>query len=568
MKKCRIILAFLMIISLLTLCAACSKPAETAAGSAPAAPAADNGASAPPEAVQPAEENAPTAEETAPRNSRNTALDDAFAAGESFRLTPVDLPSGDLGENRTAIGLSPDGQTVLWRTWEDTGKERVYSLSLVRNRETIPVTFTAERGAGDPYEKASFITGILTESLPGTEGLSWSADGSRIALSHVYLATQWLEGPDVSVIDTATGELYPAAGYRDGREAFLDGSYTGLVLLNRIDRSGKYCYYLLMAPDAYRFCRCPAEGGTAEILYETPYNADRIFEIDSCSTMTELSDGSWLLTGVNGNSTRDRLEKRLSLIRFVPSGDTWTAEITPSGIPYSEWHAYGFLTSAVSGYSVARLLNPVSNRANLAQTSSAESADLAKTSVVSYRYSLVSLLRVSPGEKPQYDVWWLHDTGDDTGRVEAMPAEAYLWSVKLMRGNLPENETEEAQKWISEMDPGTGYPKGDDPMAISRNGKGQWTIRAICLSPDGYYALASAMDSNGGLAFWLISLETMQVRRVNAPESYRGSFLGTIEFEVYYGPRMTWNDDGTLLILNTGTSRTEAFRLEYGPAAE
>ena len=28
-----------------------------------------------------------------------------------------------------------------------------------------------------------------------------------------------------------------------------------------------------------------------------------------------------------------------------------------------------------------------------------------------------------------------------------------------------------------------------------------------------------------------------------------------------------WNDDGTLLILNTDTNRTETFRLESGPAA-
>lgn len=568
MKKYRIILAFLMVISLLTLCAACSKPADTAAGSVPAAPAADTGASAPPEAVQPTEENAPSAEETAPQNSRNTALDDAFAAGESFRLAPVDLPSGDLGENRTAIGLSPDGQTVLWRTWEDTGKERLYSLSLVRNGETIPVTFTAERGAGDPYEKASFITGILTESLPGTEGLSWSADGSRIALSHVYLATQLLEGPDVSVIDTATGELYQAAGYRDGREAFLDGSYTGLVLLNRIDRSGRYCYYLLMTPDAYRFCRCPAEGGTAEILYETPYNDDRIFEIDNYSTMTELSDGSWLLTGVNGNSTRNRLEKRLSLIRFVPSGDTWTAEITPSGIMCERWAFRSFACSVSSGYSIAcvRDLTSIQSHA-MALTADSASAELAKSSLNPLT-AYVNLLRIGPESSTQQNVWWLKDTGDDTGRLEAMQGEPYLWSVKGMAGSIPESETEEANKWVLWIDPGTGQPFGYDPVSASRDGNGRRTVTCLCLSPDGYYALASASDSKGGQAFWLISLETMQARSVTAPESYSGDSLGAFGFTSYYGPQMTWNDDGTLLILNTGTKCTEAFRLEYGPAAE
>ena len=90
-------------------------------------------------------------------------------------------------------------------------------------------------------------------------------------------------------------------------------------------------------------------------------------------------------------------------------------------------------------------------------------------------------------------------------------------------------------------------------------------MQCVCLSPDGYYALVyyTHFETN---FFCLISLEDMQVRPVDAPEEIRESTLiGLLSAD--YRPRMSWNADGTLLILNTDTDRTEAFRLEFGPEA-
>ena len=554
-------IALILITSLLALCAGCSKPAETADGSPESAPAATD-------AAPPNEDTAPPVEDTAPDTGRNAALDAAFAAGEPLRLVPVELPAASPGEDWIAIGLSPDGQTVLWRK---TDKEtRLSSLCLTRGDKVIPVVFNKDRGVGDPNNKDTLFSNDLFWLTPGEEGLSWSADGRLAALSDVYAATQRIQSPDVALIDTETGDLYLADSYAcrgiDGRVEDMDSPNLGVVVASRIDRSGKYCYYLrlLFNAGSIAFCRVPVEGGKPEILAEIPRDENQPYGVSALSTLTEDADGSWVLSGVNGNeSTLNPIALRLSLIRFSPSGDTWTASVTPTLLQSSHWKYGTFFLSPVSGYGIALLQNPYAGL-SLAQTSTAETADALKQSLsLSHLTSNVSLLRFRPGETVPYDYWWMRMTGENQDVPEMAHGEPFLWSVKLKSGIISEDEQAESAGWIPQLDENY-LPEGYDGNAHSR-GEGWSTMQRVCLSPDGYYALVyyTHFETN---FFCLISLEDMQVRPVDAPEEIRESTLiGLLSAD--YRPRMSWNADGTLLILNTDTDRTEAFRLEFGPEA-
>ena len=555
-------IALILITSLLALCAGCSKPAETADGSPESAPAATD-------AAPPNEDTAPPVEDTAPDTGRNAALDAAFAAGEPLRLVPVELPAASPGEDWIAIGLSPDGQTVLWRK---TDKEtRLSSLCLTRGDKVIPVVFNKDRGVGDPNNKDTLFSNDLFWLTPSEEGLSWSADGRLAALSDVYAATQRIQSPDVALIDTETGDLYLADSYAcrgiDGRFEDMDSPNLGVVVASRIDRSGKYCYYLrlLFNAGSIAFCRVPVEGGEPEILAEILRDENQPYGVSALSTLTEDADGSWVLSGVNGNeSTLNPIALRLSLIRFSPSGDTWTASVTPTLLQSSHWKYGTFFLSPMSGYGIALLQNPYANTLSLTQTATAEAADAAKQSLsLSHLTSNVSLLRFRPGETVPYDYWWMRMTGENQDVPEMAHGEPFLWSVKLKSGIISEDEQAESAGWIPQLDENY-LPEGYDGNAHSR-GEGWSTMQCVCLSPDGYYALVyyTHFETN---FFCLISLEDMQVRPVDAPEEIRESTLiGLLSAD--YRPRMSWNADGTLLILNTDTDRTEAFRLEFGPEA-
>jgi hypothetical protein len=290
------------------------------------------------------------------------------------------------------------------------------------------------------------------------------------------------------------------------------------------------------------------------------------FDITARSSLTEMADGSWLLTGLNGRESDKTV--RHSLIRFSPAGDAWSAAVTPVGIPFLGWNAC-FSTSPVSGYSIATMQNPVSAQSmSLAQSSTAASADLLKASVMPSLYRRVNMLRVLPGEAKRYDVWWLQETEENNGSPEARPGEPFLLVYKTMHSQLTDDDAEELLKWGPEIDPETGFPAGYDLLSDQRGESGFRNITGLCLSPDGYYCLAASADGNDQARPWLISLETMEVRKVDMPEGLDLYGLGSGIMLPYYYPQITWNEDGTLLILNTATHRPEAFRLKSGPAAE
>ena len=558
MKKHPVLRAVLPAILALVLCAGCSKPSETADRSAENAPA----AAAPSGSVQPAET-------AVPASRRNAELDAAFASGETLRLTPVDMPAASPGEDWMAVDLSPDGKTVLWR---HKGKEES-SLCLTRGEEKIPVAFNDALGVGDPYGKAPLFSSLFFGYAPGYEGFSWSEDGRLVTFSSAKAATDKMKSPDINMIDTETGDLYLADTYMDFREAVKSenagSSNYGITLLNRIDRSGRYCYYLRLVSGGYALCRCPVAGGPPEVLH---VSADNSFSPCSYSMLWETADGSWLLTGINGKASGRNL--RYTVVRFSPSGNGWKAESVPLPVVYGKWAINSASRSAASGYGLINfryaLAGSVSSNALTSGDTVQDTETAGRLEVLSSLLRHVGLMRFLPGEDPKYDIWYLQKTGGDGPGVELLPAEEFLWLFHRNYNETPTLfETVEMMKWVPE-DPDAYLPDGYTPEDAMADLRGEKLLNIACavISPDGYYALI-----NAGAKDWedpplyLVSLDTMQIRPVSAPAGVGGFYLQSGSMTSDFPPLIRWNEDGTLLILDqTEENRmtTHTYRLEFG----
>lgn len=513
----------------------------------------------------------PALAETAP--GRNAELDAAFAAGEPVRLVPVE-PDGRPGAGWAPISLSPDGRTVLWRnknerTLTGEGTELRTALILTRDGTEIPVTFNANKGAGDPYEKSKMLVRAFT-TLPSMEGLSWSDDGRWIALSDQDMINGASRNRpfDAPVLDTSTGEFWLTE--RFGPDLRSDDF--GYVFLNRVDRSGTYLYYLARMMEKTEtdsqshlcLCRRPVEGGDREILCDALYE-DSDYDLTASSNLIEMADGSWLLTGIKGTA-RTAKGAQLALIRFSPSGDGWSPEIRPLGIPYGCFDYDYASVSTASGYSLLCLQSPVTAAKSIPNATE----DAAKLWRQMFLY--VNLLRIRPGDETGYDLWCLKKTGDGTGNVEMVPAEDFLWSIKIATGRVEEDERQAAEEWYTANGQGQGnaVPASYDEAALEQDSSGEGRLLTICaaVSPDGYYALINAGTAKQ-YALYLVSLETMEVRPVEAPEGVAGVHLGSNSFGMGFRPGIVWNQDGTLLIgLGGKSGQTAAFRLETGGAGE
>ena len=479
----------------------------------------------------------------------------AFSGGGTPRLVPVDLPgsSGGYGE---PVALSPDGKIVLWRS----GREFI----LTRDGTPVPLSFNASRGAGDPYGKEPFSLTAVSRQ-PSREGPSWSADGNLIAFSDLEMGLKNMRSPDVQVLDTVSGEVFLADTFDKN---LLRGG--ALVYLSRVDRSGKYLYYLLLTSveeeTRLQFCRCPAEGGNREILYDMPCGDNQEFDLASGSNLYEVQDGSWLLTGIRGNTRNSENRKTavLALIRFSPSGDRWTPEISSLRIPaglydytLSDW-------SAVSGCGLLCVMNTSTSGASSGAMSMEAILDNPIEGVVEH----VNVVRVLPGSDTPRDVWYLKKTGEGDGDVMFLPADDFLWSVKVSSGRLDADETAEAAIWMArnqeDESSSVVLPKGygtDEYTRELRDGS-RLTVLAACISPDGYFALINA-NVNRGYHLYLVDLKTMQVRPVETPEGVGGVVVSATPMAGSYRPGFLWNEDGTLLI--NGDDGVRAFRLEVGP---
>ena len=91
-------------------------------------------------------------------------------------------------------------------------------------------------------------------------------------------------------------------------------------------------------------------------------------------------------------------------------------------------------------------------------------------------------------------------------------------------------------------------------------------IGGICLSPDGRYALMDVRFRDwerGTHRLYLLDVETMDVRPVEAPEGTAGDLLiaNSVVADRHFPQGMIWNPDGTILI-NTQYSGIQFFRME------
>ena len=81
-----------------------------------------------------------------------------------------------------------------------------------------------------------------------------------------------------------------------------------------------------------------------------------------------------------------------------------------------------------------------------------------------------------------------------------------------------------------------------------------------CASPDGRFALINAGNREHS-GFFLVDMETMEMRPVKTPEGMQPIYLNTALTRKYQ-PGMGWNQDGTLLIFNSESQTVEAWTLD------
>ena len=463
------------------------------------------------------------------------ALDAAFAGDGVMRLVPVSLeqinPEGD-----RLLAISPDGSTVIQGT-------EIRS----RDGKVIPITVNLERGIGDPYRKEKYLRN-LSMKMPGQEGVSWSEDGRYIALSDFQRSSGEMQSIDVAVLDVFTGEAY----FADSFSRKMSEPGMGLVYLNRIERTGKYLYYLAVIRDGegkrhLSFCRCPVEGGEREILYDTLNDENGDFDVCYGSSLYEAEDGSWILAGLNRHN-RER-KSQLALIRFRDSGNGWTAEVNSLGIPSSPWSLSLKDWSPATGYGLFCLKYPTMDASAAAEGFMVPQSEYA--TLVEGMARRVNLLRVHTDGEVSGDVWYMIRTGEGKADVELLPATDYLNSCKLNGAGYDESEEAGLQEWLSENgnqdEPLYALPKGYDSSKFIEEYNQLLTVTCAAVSPDGHYAIINA-GVMGQYELYIVQMETMEVRPVDAPEGVAGLTLTDSAMGRRFRPGIVWNDDGTLLI--------------------
>ncbi|MCR5297353.1 MAG: hypothetical protein K6E17_08065 [Clostridiales bacterium] len=488
----------------------------------------------------------------APGPARNADLDAVFTYGGTVRLVPADLGGGE--EAGMPLALSPDGKIVIRN-----------GAIQSRDGKSIPMTLNLTKGVGDPNGSERYLV-VRLDAQPSWEGLSWSADGHYVAFSELEFVLKYLKSINVPVLDTETGEIYLADSFARKTQ---EEDY-GLVLLSRIDRTGRYLYYLVQTSgddgfSHYCFCRCPVSGGNREILCDMVVDENAAFSYSSGSTLFETGDGDWLLAGVKGRSNAK--DARLALIRFSDSWWGWTYRVTSLGIPSSIWSYALPSWSASSGYGLFCLENILARQVS-AQSSIAQSGT-ENSRLIQGMVERVSLARILPGENSGADVWYMIRTGESDDSVKLLPAEGFLNAVRIMKNPQPDDEKEQLREWFSafgEERDGSVFPKGYDYETYRDEMNRLLHATCAAVSPDGYYALVNA-GTLGHYRLYLVSLETMEVLPVEAPEGVGGTNLSYSPIGAGYKPGIVWNGDGTLLIQHTGTdSDVHAYRMEVSPA--
>ena len=153
--------------------------------------------------------------------------------------------------------------------------------------------------------------------------------------------------------------------------------------------------------------------------------------------------------------------------------------------------------------------------------------------------------RITPDGPDTEHYWRFADDGGEMKNVRLEPVDEKIVSV-LNRmangGEYTEEEWEAVQAYGEEL--------LNAPQPRSTCG---------CLSPDGRYALIN-LGRRELCRFFLMDVETLEIRPVDAPEGMAAIFLNS-QLTAKFPPGMVWNGDGTLLIYDSNTDLPGAFRL-------
>ena len=461
----------------------------------------------------------------------------AFTEGKTLTLEKVDLPGAQ--NDWMPVSISPDGRTVLWGPGV-----------LTRDGQVIPLTVNRDRGAGDPYEALEKNLMGIFRSLPGQEGINWSPDGRYALLNCKRAVLQNNKPLGLMVLDAETGEVFQAVAV--SRNLLKEGG--GFVIEAKFDHTGRYVYftgYLSSIFKGYGLFRCDME------TYEVQLVSGNM-NMASTAGLFETPEGCWLMLDATERTNRAREAVYLSAKDPIPSAmlplyETMAQTGYPIGVDQSfirqfssgAWQTGCLVYSSVSGYGlmIGGCLMAASNTA-------AMEGNLADTWRPSTVLNNMNLCRITP-EGPDMQHYWhfVDDSGDLTG-VRLEPVDDGIVS-ELVRME------EESRNGVT---PEASDALGAYNIALIRNPQPFSTCG--CVSPDGRFALINAGVSHRGVCgFFLVDMETMEMRPVNAPEGMATIYLNSALTRKYQ-PGMVWNQDGTLLIFNYESQTVEAWTLD------
>ena len=475
-----------------------------------------------------------------------TSQRDPMTFGKAIILTPVELPGS--AEGRMPCSVSPDGGTILWR-------ERDGSLLLTRDGAEIPVHAAPERGDGDPYGKLEYGLSKLSSSFPGDEGVSWSPDGkyfifcdrSRTVASMVPTEI------DLILVDAENGEAFALLPWRDGfseegSKVEVESDEFDRVIEARFDSTGENIWlicYLMNSPGGYYLLvRYNLAEHRAELIdndFGLSTNQQYLFEDGSGSFM--VMSGSSL--GFNGDAHDVVTRYRPSLSWLFRTNDGGlTSERFERDVIQDALRRQKGSVSPATGYGLILVCGPARTISSGADTNTA----LAQARFAA-PVTLPRLNRITPDGIDLNRYWELAGDPKDPSSLRLTETDPDLVGLIKARYSDGRALTKDEQTRLDNY--AESILLNDLPV-----------LSCLSMSPDGHYAILSARRRYEGTAlFWLLDVETMAMRPVEAPDSLMSDYFGT-EMGFGYRPGMEWSRSGILLIFNSGSETVEAYRLD------
>lgn len=285
-------------------------------------------------------------------------LPGACAAEEGgWRLVEISLwPEEAEDRGYCSIGVSPDGEGVLWKDVEEG------CLYVTRNGSVRPFVKAEGRGAEDPYGRLDVFLHCAAY-LPGVQGVSWTPDGRYAVMDLLQEFYTKFIPYDPVILDTWTGEAFLAAAYPGVN--ILDEGPFATVHQARFSSDGRYLYYNMISfPESvggegrqYRWIRCDMETGAAETLLSIPMadwgnyqNMPGLFETPGGGLITVIGETHFLetLTRREGG----QWQRRLTPLK----GNTWWPNGQMNASPLSGWGlVQRDFSATVNGYTLLQM---------------------------------------------------------------------------------------------------------------------------------------------------------------------------------------------------------------------